>query len=219
MEPALPPGRVSVSIDCNAFKQKSHMNPISRLLEPIANALEHGQARGVDVRMERLEGELAYSVTETGGVGMGAAQCKSAIRFGRHAAAAAAPTLANYSRNGARADDNIVRYERANPHVSDISHSKEAQPLPLLLGAPLRLPTDFEYIAASERVGEATSWTPRKGSEFRSEQQPQELQQLDQRDHAYEGGRLRYTRAVVRCSPPRSPPCSPPRSPPRSPPC
>jgi hypothetical protein len=34
------------------------------LLEPIANAIEHGQARTVRVAMERLEGELAFHVSE-----------------------------------------------------------------------------------------------------------------------------------------------------------
>ena len=46
------------------------MNPISRLVEPIANALEHGGAQGVRVGFENLADGLAFHVCEDGGIGM-----------------------------------------------------------------------------------------------------------------------------------------------------
>jgi hypothetical protein len=91
---------VAVTVDCNLFRGKTHVNPISRLLEPIANAIEHGRAERVDAAVERLEGELVFSVTEHNGAGMTALDCEEAIRFGHHAAKADAKTLQNYSHNG-----------------------------------------------------------------------------------------------------------------------
>jgi hypothetical protein len=91
---------VAVTVDCNLFRGKTHVNPISRLLEPIANAIEHGRASRVDVAVERLQGELAFSVTEHGGAGMSPLDCEQAIRFGHHAAKDDAQVLQNYSHNG-----------------------------------------------------------------------------------------------------------------------
>ena len=94
---------VAVTVDCNLFRGKTHVNPVSRLVEPIANAIEHGKAEKVDVMMERagLPVGLVFSVTESGGVGMGAKEVADAIRFGHHAAkASGGETLANYSHNG-----------------------------------------------------------------------------------------------------------------------
>ena len=47
---------VQVTVDCNMFRGKTHVNPISRLVEPIANAIEHGKATRVDVALERTSG-------------------------------------------------------------------------------------------------------------------------------------------------------------------
>ena len=91
---------VAVTVDCNLFRGKTHVNPISRLLEPIANAIEHGRAPRVDVVVERLQGSMAFSVTEHGGAGMSPLDCEEAIRFGHHAAKADAQALQNYSHNG-----------------------------------------------------------------------------------------------------------------------
>lgn len=89
-----------MTVDCNLFRGKTHVNPISRLLEPIANAIEHGRAERVDAVVERLEGKLSFAVTEHGGAGMTAVDCATAIRFGHHAAKDDAKTLHNYSHNG-----------------------------------------------------------------------------------------------------------------------
>lgn len=91
---------VAVTVDCNLFRGKTHVNPISRLLEPIANAIEHGRADRVDAVVERLQGQLVFTVTEHGGAGMTALDCEEAIRFGHHAAKDDAKTLHNYSHNG-----------------------------------------------------------------------------------------------------------------------
>lgn len=91
---------VQVTVDCNIFRGKTHVNPISRLLEPIANAIEHGRANRVDVVVERMLGELVFSVTEHDGAGMSAEDAEQAIRFGHHAAKHDAKTLQNYSHNG-----------------------------------------------------------------------------------------------------------------------
>eukprot|EP01047_Picozoa_sp_COSAG01_P072341 COSAG01_NODE_11475_length_1926_cov_44.272578_4_plen_159_part_00 len=100
--------RVKVSVDCNLFRSKSHVNPISRLVEPIANAIEHGKAQRVDVWLERTTwsssgdapSELFYSVTESDGTGMSPEEVEDAIRFGAHRAkATTGEKLANYSHN------------------------------------------------------------------------------------------------------------------------
>ena len=91
---------VAVTVDCNLFRGKTHVNPISRLLEPIANAIEHGRAARVDVTVEQLQAEMVFAVTEHGGAGMSPLDCEEAIRFGHHAAKAEAKTLQNYSHNG-----------------------------------------------------------------------------------------------------------------------
>jgi hypothetical protein len=93
-------GELAVTVDCNLFRGKTHVNPISRLLEPIANAIEHGRAERVDIAVERLEGKLTFAITEHGGAGMTAVDCELAIRFGHHAAKGDAKTLHNYSHNG-----------------------------------------------------------------------------------------------------------------------
>lgn len=95
-------GTVAVTVDCNLFRGKTHVNPISRLVEPIANAIEHGKADRVDVRLERLQQVgLVFSVTEAGGAGMTPQEAEDAIRFGHHAAkASGSEKLANYSHNG-----------------------------------------------------------------------------------------------------------------------
>eukprot|EP01048_Picozoa_sp_COSAG05_P014621 COSAG05_NODE_1675_length_4295_cov_7.638465_4_plen_322_part_00 len=91
---------VQVTVDCNLFRGKTHVNPISRLLEPIANAIEHGRAKRVDVALERLVGDLVFSVTEHDGAGMTPTDAEQAIVFGHHAAKRDAQTLQNYSHNG-----------------------------------------------------------------------------------------------------------------------
>ena len=93
-------GELAVTVDCNLFRGKTHVNPISRLLEPIANAIEHGRAERVDTTVERLEGKLTFAVTEHNGAGMTALDCEEAIRFGHHAAKADAKVLHNYAHNG-----------------------------------------------------------------------------------------------------------------------
>lgn len=93
-------GELAVTVDCNLFRGKTHVNPISRLLEPIANAIEHGRAERVDTVVERFEGKLTFAITEHGGAGMTALDCEEAIRFGHHAAKDDAKTLHNYSHNG-----------------------------------------------------------------------------------------------------------------------
>eukprot|EP01043_Picozoa_sp_COSAG02_P044825 COSAG02_NODE_4039_length_5874_cov_4.662165_1_plen_276_part_00 len=93
-------GELAVTVDCNLFRGKTHVNPISRLLEPIANAIEHGRAERVDTVVERVDGKLIFSITEHGGAGMTALDCEEAIRFGHHAAKHDAKTLHNYSHNG-----------------------------------------------------------------------------------------------------------------------
>ena len=69
-------GELAVTVDCNLFRGKTHVNPISRLLEPIANAIEHGRAERVDTVVERVDGKLTH--------GYGAAFCSTIMNAGQH---------------------------------------------------------------------------------------------------------------------------------------
>ena len=51
-------GELAVTVDCNLFRGKTHVNPISRLLEPIANAMGGRRFhRGVFIGIDRRTGQ------------------------------------------------------------------------------------------------------------------------------------------------------------------
>lgn len=111
-------GQRAVEVSDHLYDQKSHHNPLSCLMEIVANAVEHGKARHVDTLCRRGY----FAVTETGGVGLDPEGLeRSVCGFGSHKAsddvaadssyidvAAAAPAaaeqqrqqLAGFSHNG-----------------------------------------------------------------------------------------------------------------------
>eukprot|EP01047_Picozoa_sp_COSAG01_P031201 COSAG01_NODE_2204_length_8173_cov_4.803939_5_plen_1368_part_00 len=99
----------AVRVDDHLYDQKSHDNPLSCLMEIVANSVEHGQAHHVALEVERGY----YAVTETGGLGLDGAGLKRATcSFGGHepssdgggvaggASAAGTRRLAGFSHNG-----------------------------------------------------------------------------------------------------------------------
>lgn len=94
----LPQGARAVTAEDNLFDQKSHANPLARLMEIVANSVEHGGASHVALEFRRG----FYSVTETNGAGLDYEGLFAAVgRFGGHQAREGTDVkLRHFSHNG-----------------------------------------------------------------------------------------------------------------------
>ena len=96
--PAVPEGARAVTAEDNLFDQKSHANPLARLMEIVANSVEHGGASHVEIEFRRG----FFSVTETDGIGLDYEGMVAAMgRFGGHRARTEGKVrLEGFSHNG-----------------------------------------------------------------------------------------------------------------------
>eukprot|EP01050_Picozoa_sp_SAG11_P023194 SAG11_NODE_4595_length_1840_cov_1.291786_3_plen_120_part_00 len=94
----MPSGARAVTAEDNLFDQKSHANPLARLMEIVANSVEHGGASRVAIEFRRG----FFAVTETDGIGLDYEGLFAAVgRFGGHQARDGADVkLKHFSHNG-----------------------------------------------------------------------------------------------------------------------
>lgn len=96
--PAVPEGARAVTAEDNLFDQKSHANPLARLMEIVANSVEHGGASHVAIEFRHG----FFAVTETDGIGMDYEGLVAAMgKFGGHRARTGGIVrLEGFSHNG-----------------------------------------------------------------------------------------------------------------------